>query len=157
MEAPTKAQILINLFIYLFPVGEEKDCKIEKKDASNKNDLDIDKIKHAAVTALSAAAVKAKFLAEQEEDQIRKLTTSLIKKQAILIAYQLAFCLSIARRSAIVLFVVLLNGNLLWLLPLNWLYIGTEILISLLRTEKPLVKLCQLKELRAACLDDKVK
>ncbi|XP_019165864.1 PREDICTED: SWI/SNF complex subunit SWI3D isoform X1 [Ipomoea nil] len=72
-------------------VGEEKDCKIEKKDASNKNDLDIDKIKHAAVTALSAAAVKAKFLAEQEEDQIRKLAASLIEKQLHKLETKLGF------------------------------------------------------------------
>lgn len=50
----------------------------------NKNDLDIEKIKRAAVTALTAAAVKAKYLADQEEDQIRLLTTSLIEKQVIM-------------------------------------------------------------------------
>ncbi|KAK6240956.1 hypothetical protein SCA6_006345 [Theobroma cacao] len=61
----------------------------EIKEGKNKNhdaaetigDLSIDKLKRAAVTALSAAAVKAKLLADQEEDQIRQLTTSLIEKQ----------------------------------------------------------------------------
>ncbi|KAK8529911.1 hypothetical protein V6N13_102802 [Hibiscus sabdariffa] len=41
----------------------------------------IDKVKRVAVTSLSAAAVKAKLLADEEEDQIRQLTTSLIEKQ----------------------------------------------------------------------------
>nr|GMD85744.1 SWI/SNF complex subunit SWI3D [Ipomoea batatas] len=53
--------------------------------------MDIDKIKHAAVTALSAAAVKAKFLAEQEEDQIRMLATSLIEKQLHKLETKLSF------------------------------------------------------------------
>lgn len=49
-----------------------------------KDDNKIDKIKRAAVSALSAAAVKAKFLANQEEDQIRHLAASLIEKQVFL-------------------------------------------------------------------------
>ncbi|KAL3382954.1 hypothetical protein AABB24_002446 [Solanum stoloniferum] len=62
--------------------GEVKDSVDGRKDPlKTKNDLDIDKIKRAAVTALTAAAVKAKYLADQEEDQIRLLTTSLIEKQ----------------------------------------------------------------------------
>ncbi|PHU10594.1 hypothetical protein BC332_22454 [Capsicum chinense] len=61
---------------------EVKDSVDGRKDPlKTKNDLDIDKIKRAAVTALSAAAVKAKYLADQEEDQIRLLTTALIEKQ----------------------------------------------------------------------------
>lgn len=62
--------------------GEVKDTVDGRKDPlKTKNDLGIGKIKGAAVTALSAAAVKAKYLADQEEDQIRLLTTSLIDKQ----------------------------------------------------------------------------
>jgi hypothetical protein len=49
-----------------------------------KDDNNIDKLKRAAVSALSAAAVKAKLLANQEEDQIRELAASLIEKQVFL-------------------------------------------------------------------------
>jgi len=55
-----------------------------------KDDNNIDKLKRAAVSALSAAAVKAKLLANQEEDQIRELAASLIEKQVFPTA-QLAF------------------------------------------------------------------
>lgn len=68
--------------LYCSGAGEVKDSVDGRKDPlKTKNDLDIDKIKRAAVTALSAAAVKAKYLADQEEDQIRLLTISLIEKQ----------------------------------------------------------------------------
>ena len=50
-----------------------------------KNDLATDKIKRAAVTALSAAAVKAKLLAKQEEQQIQRLAALLIEKQVQLL------------------------------------------------------------------------
>lgn len=43
----------------------------------------IDKIKRAAVSAISAAAVKAKLLADQEEDQIRQLSMLLVEKQVL--------------------------------------------------------------------------
>ncbi|KAK8626831.1 hypothetical protein V6N13_134461 [Hibiscus sabdariffa] len=56
-----------------------------------KDDCSIEKLKFAAVTALSAAAVKAKLLADQEEDQIRQLTTSLIEKQFHKMEAKLAF------------------------------------------------------------------
>ncbi|KAL4279219.1 hypothetical protein GQ457_03G002820 [Hibiscus cannabinus] len=56
-----------------------------------KDDSSIEKLKFAAVTALSAAAVKAKLLADQEEDQIRQLTTSLIEKQFHKMEAKLAF------------------------------------------------------------------
>ncbi|KAK8562942.1 hypothetical protein V6N12_011006 [Hibiscus sabdariffa] len=56
-----------------------------------KDDSSIEKLKLAAVTALSAAAVKAKVLADQEEDQIRQLTTSLIEKQFHKMEAKLAF------------------------------------------------------------------
>lgn len=49
-----------------------------------KQDNDFEKVKRAAVSTLAAAAVKAKFLANEEEDQIRQLTSSLIEKQVIL-------------------------------------------------------------------------
>ncbi|KAK5837892.1 SWI/SNF complex subunit SWI3D -like protein [Gossypium arboreum] len=66
--------------------GTSTDVITEGKSESHtstetKDDSSIDKVKRAAVTALSAAAVKAKLLAGQEEDQIRQLTTSLIEKQ----------------------------------------------------------------------------
>lgn len=56
--------------------------KPEQKDLSG--DHDMDKMKRAAVSAISAAAVKAKLLANQEEDQIRQLAASLIEKQVYL-------------------------------------------------------------------------
>ncbi|XP_022763273.1 SWI/SNF complex subunit SWI3D-like isoform X2 [Durio zibethinus] len=56
-----------------------------------KGDSSIDKVKCAAVTALSAAAVKAKLLADQEEDQILHLTASLIEKQLRKMEAKLAF------------------------------------------------------------------
>lgn len=72
--------------------GEVKDSVDGRKDPlKTKNDLDTDKIKRAAVTALSAAAVKAKYLADQEEDQIRQLTTSLIEKQLHKLESKLTF------------------------------------------------------------------
>lgn len=71
---------------------EAKDCKNEKKgELESKNDLDMYNIKRAAVTAISAAAVKAKLLADQEEDQIRLLATSLIEKQLHKLETKLAF------------------------------------------------------------------
>lgn len=71
---------------------QNRDGKDEKHDSKEtKNDQYIDKLKHAAVTALSAAAVKAKLLACQEEDQIRQLATSLIEKQLQKLEAKLAF------------------------------------------------------------------
>lgn len=46
-----------------------------------KDDSNIAKLKRAALATLSAAAVKAKLLANQEEDEIRQLATTLIEKQ----------------------------------------------------------------------------
>lgn len=65
---------------------EAKECGTQKKEPPvTKTDLDINKkLNRAAVTALSAAAVKAKLLADQEEDQILQLSTLLIEKQVIL-------------------------------------------------------------------------
>ncbi|KAL3614101.1 hypothetical protein CASFOL_042175 [Castilleja foliolosa] len=72
---------------------ESTESGSEKKEAIvAKNDLDVnDKLKRAAVTALSAAAVKAKLLADQEEDQILQLTTLLIEKQLHKLEIKLAF------------------------------------------------------------------
>ncbi|RLN18471.1 SWI/SNF complex subunit SWI3D isoform X3 [Panicum miliaceum] len=47
--------------------------------AANQNDS-ITRLKRAAATAISAAAVKAKFLGDQEEYQIRRLTALMIEK-----------------------------------------------------------------------------
>ncbi|KAI9180194.1 hypothetical protein LWI28_002190 [Acer negundo] len=74
--------------------GEDqtKDSKEEKLDSKEtEDDHNIDKIKRAAVTALSAAAVKAKLLADQEEDQIQRLSASLIEKQLQKLETKLAF------------------------------------------------------------------
>ncbi|CAG7898215.1 unnamed protein product [Brassica rapa] len=57
---------------------KEKDVSEETKDKYN-----TDKLKRAAISALSAAAVKAKHLAKQEEDHIRQLSGSLIEKQQL--------------------------------------------------------------------------
>ncbi|KAL1215747.1 SWI/SNF complex subunit SWI3D [Cardamine amara subsp. amara] len=56
--------------------NKEMDVCEGTKDKHN-----IEKLKRAAISALSAAAVKAKNLAKQEEDQIRQLSGSLIEKQ----------------------------------------------------------------------------
>ncbi|XP_024966488.1 SWI/SNF complex subunit SWI3D isoform X1 [Cynara cardunculus var. scolymus] len=69
-----------------------KDCKnVNKHPLDTKDDPDMHKLTSAAVTAISAAAVKAKFLADQEEDQIRQLATSLIEKQLHKLETKLAF------------------------------------------------------------------
>ncbi|KAK6159455.1 hypothetical protein DH2020_006769 [Rehmannia glutinosa] len=72
---------------------EAKESVGEKKEpVVTKNELDVnDKLKRAAVTAISAAAVKAKFLADQEEDQILRLSTLLIEKQLYKLEAKLAF------------------------------------------------------------------
>lgn len=61
-----------------------KDFKNENEEPSESKDYhNIDKVKCAASTAISAAAVKAKLLADQEEDQIRQLASMLIDKQVL--------------------------------------------------------------------------
>ncbi|XP_076921639.1 SWI/SNF complex subunit SWI3D-like [Bidens hawaiensis] len=73
-------------------VTEPKDAKNEDKKASDTEDDPVmAKLTRAAVTAISAAAVKAKFLADQEEDQIRQLATSLVEKQLHKLETKLAF------------------------------------------------------------------
>lgn len=77
-----KRVLFIFSFFLLFLADVIKEGKSESHTSTEtKDDSSIDKVKRAAVTALSAAAVKAKLLAGQEEDQIRQLTTSLIEKQ----------------------------------------------------------------------------
>lgn len=53
-------------------------CSTDSKDEQNGM---FDKLKRAALTTLSAAAVKAKLLADQQEDQILELVSLLIEKQ----------------------------------------------------------------------------
>ncbi|CAK9315878.1 unnamed protein product [Citrullus colocynthis] len=71
--------------------NESKDNKEENSNSASKKDDKIDKLKRAAVTTLSAAAVKAKVLANQEEDQIRQLAMILIEKQLHKLESKLAF------------------------------------------------------------------
>ncbi|KAE8716689.1 organ-specific protein S2-like [Hibiscus syriacus] len=76
--------------------GAITDATKEGKNESHaptetKDDSSIDKLKFAAVTELSAAEVKAKLLADQEEDQIRQLTISLIENQFHKMEAKLAF------------------------------------------------------------------
>lgn len=59
-------------------VDEEKGSIVP----ANQNDS-ITRLKRAAATAVSAAAVKAKFLGDQEEYQIRRLTALMIEKLVI--------------------------------------------------------------------------
>ena len=77
------------LICYLF-TGEEQieDGKKVENTETKKDDSKFDRVKRAAVTAISAAAVKAKLLANQEEDQIRQLAAFLIEKQVNLITKQ---------------------------------------------------------------------
>ncbi|KAG9155622.1 hypothetical protein Leryth_017048 [Lithospermum erythrorhizon] len=56
-----------------------------------KTDSSVDKLKQAAVTALSAAAVKAKVLARQEEEQIQQLSALLIENQLYKLETKLSF------------------------------------------------------------------
>uniref|UniRef100_A0A803LP45 SWI/SNF complex subunit SWI3D n=1 Tax=Chenopodium quinoa TaxID=63459 RepID=A0A803LP45_CHEQI len=51
------------------------------KTTRKKEDDNVAKLKRAALATLSAAAVKAKLLVNQEEDEIRQLSTILIEKQ----------------------------------------------------------------------------
>ncbi|TKY67550.1 SWI/SNF complex subunit SWI3D [Spatholobus suberectus] len=73
-----------------------KDCadngaKVEDDGTKTKQDSNFEKVKRAAISTLAAAAVKAKLLANQEEDQIRQLTSLLIEKQLHKLETKLAF------------------------------------------------------------------
>ncbi|KAI7750419.1 hypothetical protein M8C21_033743, partial [Ambrosia artemisiifolia] len=71
---------------------EAKDSKdVNNKPLDTKDDPVMHKLTRAAVTAISAAAVKAKFLADQEEDQIRQLATALVEKQLHKLETKLTF------------------------------------------------------------------
>ncbi|KAJ0247271.1 SWI/SNF complex subunit SWI3D [Hirschfeldia incana] len=61
--------------------GENQNKEGDKEKDVSEDKHSTDKLKRAAISALSAAAVKAKHLAKQEEDQIRQLSGSLIEKQ----------------------------------------------------------------------------
>ena len=88
--------MLVFLFHLLLLGAEAKPFINDGKRASEmNNDITINKMKTAAVTALSAAAVKAKLLADQEEEQIHRLTTHLIEKQVLLLS-QIGFLLKIS-------------------------------------------------------------
>lgn len=74
--------------------GEDQieDGEIVKPDIiERKNENKFDRVKRAAITAVSAAAVKAKLLADQEEDQIQQLAAFLIEKQLHKLETKLAF------------------------------------------------------------------
>ncbi|KAF2316381.1 hypothetical protein GH714_041722 [Hevea brasiliensis] len=71
---------------------DQKDSKKEKPDCKEiKDDNSIDRFKRAAVSALAAAAVKAKLLGNQEEEQIQQLAASVIEKQLHKLEMKLAF------------------------------------------------------------------
>ncbi|XP_010028579.2 SWI/SNF complex subunit SWI3D [Eucalyptus grandis] len=67
-----------------------KDGKGDHERAATKYDS-MDKLKRAAASALSAAAVKAKLLADHELDQIRHLALLLAEKQLHKVEMKLAF------------------------------------------------------------------
>ena len=72
-------------FYLFFPADDDnKETDKEKPESLETKEEDKpDKLKRAAVTAISAAAVKAKLLANQEEELIRQLSTLLIEKQVL--------------------------------------------------------------------------
>lgn len=72
---------IVPIYLFLTDDNQSKDNKEENSNCTSKKEDKIDKLKRAAVTTLSAAAVKAKLLANQEEDQIRQLAMILIEKQ----------------------------------------------------------------------------
>lgn len=72
--------------------GEDKKCPGEDKETQvTVDNIEFEKLKNAAVAALSGAAVKAKFLADQEEEEILKLTTFVIEKQLYKLETKMAF------------------------------------------------------------------
>lgn len=79
-----RVPVVSDYFLVLLATGrdQKKNSKGESNDSTKtKPGPIIDKIKRAATSALSAAAAKAKLLANQEEDQIQQLATLLIEKQ----------------------------------------------------------------------------
>nr|KYP75170.1 SWI/SNF complex subunit SWI3D [Cajanus cajan] len=69
----------------------ENGTKVKDDGKKEKHDNSFEKLKKAAVSTLAAAVVKAKILAEQEEDQIRQLASLLIEKQLHKLETKLAF------------------------------------------------------------------
>ncbi|KAK7312351.1 hypothetical protein VNO77_36142 [Canavalia gladiata] len=69
----------------------EHDAKVKDDSTMSKQDNNFEKVKRAAVSTLAGAAVKAKLLANQEEDQIRQLSSLLIEKQLHKLETKLAF------------------------------------------------------------------
>ncbi|KAJ4762636.1 SWI/SNF complex subunit SWI3D [Rhynchospora pubera] len=61
--------------------SDEKPSKTNAGNGNSKDSKEVIRLKRAAATAVAAAAVKAKFLAKQEEDQIRQLVTVILEKQ----------------------------------------------------------------------------
>lgn len=61
-------------------VDKSEDTKSMKKIRTKEED-NVAKLKRAALATLSAAAVKAKLLANQEEGEIRQLAIVMIEKQ----------------------------------------------------------------------------
>ena len=73
---------------FLF-IGDDKTNDIKsgsQKSMETKDNPNVDKLKRAAVSTIAAAAVKAKLLADQEEDEIRQITALLIEKQVFYIS-----------------------------------------------------------------------
>ncbi|KAM0871531.1 hypothetical protein ACQ4PT_039336 [Festuca glaucescens] len=62
------------------PADAEKADAEKGSGVTAKPDDSLTRLKRAAATAISAAAVKAKLLAEQEEDQIRRLAALVVEK-----------------------------------------------------------------------------
>ncbi|KAL8160611.1 hypothetical protein V2J09_002148, partial [Rumex salicifolius] len=74
--------------------GDDKtnDGKPEfQKATETKDDHNVDKLKRAAVTTLAAAAVKAKLLANQEEDEIKHIAALMIEKQLRKLEVKMSF------------------------------------------------------------------
>lgn len=73
--------------MYIADEGERTESHSDDEKNSDPTGVDddhnIDRLKRAAVTALSAAAVKAKLLAKLEENEILKLVSLVIEKQVL--------------------------------------------------------------------------
>ncbi|OIW08707.1 hypothetical protein TanjilG_03383 [Lupinus angustifolius] len=69
----------------------ENGTKVKDNSTKTKPYNNFEKLKHAAVSTLAAAAVKAKVLANEEDDQIRQLTSLLIERQLHKLEAKLAF------------------------------------------------------------------
>ncbi|XP_061372677.1 SWI/SNF complex subunit SWI3D-like isoform X2 [Gastrolobium bilobum] len=69
----------------------ENGTKVKDNSKKTKHDNNLEKVKHAAVSTLAAAAVKAKLLANQEEDEVRELASLLIEKQLHKLETKFAF------------------------------------------------------------------